>query len=115
MLCFFPQLVGEEAGSVRFGALCKIFGNAGKKYVAAAFAAFGTEVDKVVGTFYYFGVVLDYQDGMAFGDQLVESFEEGFYVVEVEAGGGFVEYEKCGAAAFHAEVGGKLYALVFTS
>src|SRR5882672_6747284 len=59
---------------------------------AAAFAAFRTEVDDPVGGLYDVEVVLDDYDGIALVPQPVEHVEELRDVVEVQAGGGLVEY-----------------------
>ena len=63
---------------------------------AACFAALGAEVDDVVGTFDDFHIVFDDEDGMASVNEGVETFEQLFDVVEVEAGSRFVEDEEGG-------------------
>ena len=50
---------------------------------SALAAAFGSEVDDVVGAGDNVEVVLDDDDGMSLGKEYVECFEEGVYVVDV--------------------------------
>ena len=67
------------------------FGGAGGDDLAAGVAAFGAEVDDVVGGLDDVEIVLDDEQGAAAFDELAEGGEEFLHVVEVEAGGGFVE------------------------
>ena len=60
--------------------------------LAAGVAAFGAEVDDPVGGFNHNQIVFDDDEGAASVDELLEGGEEFGYVVEVEAGGGLVEY-----------------------
>jgi hypothetical protein len=61
-------------------------------------AAFGAEVEDPVGAFDDFEIVLDDDEAVAFIDEALEQFDEQRDVVEVEAGGGFVEEEKAAFA-----------------
>jgi hypothetical protein len=62
---------------------------------AAAFAAFGPEVDHPVGGFDDVQVVLDDDDGMAGIDQSAERLcQEDADIVEMQTGGGFIEDEE---------------------
>ena len=54
-------------------------------------AGFGAEVDDPVGSFDHVEIVLDDDDRVALVDEAVEDFEQFGEVVEVEAGGRFVE------------------------
>src|SRR4051812_42101479 len=67
------------------------FGRSDCDDLAAAGAAFGAEVDDVVGGFDDVEVVFDDDDGVAGVDELLEDVEELVDVGEVEAGGRFVE------------------------
>src|ERR1700704_3462390 len=58
---------------------------------AAAFAAFGAEVDDPIGLFDDVEGVLEDEHGVAEIDEALEDVEEFSNVVEVQAGGGFVE------------------------
>jgi len=58
---------------------------------AAAFAAFGTEVDDPVGLFDDVEMMFDDQDGVAKSNETLEDVEELADVVEMQAGSGFVE------------------------
>jgi len=74
------------------------FGGPGGYDFAAGRAAFGTHVDDPVGRFDDVEVVLDDEEGAAAFDEFAEGCQEFLYVVEVKAGGGFVEDVE-GAAA----------------
>lgn len=63
---------GEVAAGVAGGAGGDLFGGAGGYDVASGVAAFGTDVDDVVGAFDYIEVVLDDYNSMAFFNQPVE-------------------------------------------
>src|SRR6266849_6177264 len=67
------------------------FGGALGDDAAAAFAAFGAEVDDPVGLFDDVQVVLDDEDGVAEIDEALQDVEKLSNVVKVEAGGGLVE------------------------
>ena len=62
--------------------------------VAALVAAFGAELDDVVGGGDDVGVVLHYDDGVATVDEGAKGGEEFLYVVEMQAGGRLVEDEE---------------------
>ncbi len=68
-----------------------VLGGAGGDDVAAAIAAFGTEVYDPVGGLDDFEVVLDDEDRVAGLDEGVEDFEELFDVLEMEPRGRLVE------------------------
>ena len=67
------------------------FRRAGHDDFSAAVAAFGAEVDYVIGALYDVHIMLDDDDGVASVDEAVEDGQELADVVEVEAGGGLVE------------------------
>lgn len=62
--------------------------------LSAAFAGFGTEVDHPVRGFDDVEIVLDDQQRVAGVHQALENFQQPAHVVEVQAGGGFVEQEE---------------------
>ena len=76
--------VGVEIGG-------DFFGSAFGDDLAAAFAAFGAEVDDPVGGLDDVEIVLDDDERAAAVDELAEGGEQLGDVVEVEAGGGLVE------------------------
>ena len=78
-------------------------------------SAFGTHVDDVVGKLDDVEVVLDDDDGVALVDESVEHLHEGADVLEVEAGGGFVEDVEGLACVFLSEFGGEFHALAFSA
>ena len=59
--------------------------------LAATGAAFRTEVDDPVGSFYYIEIMLDDYDSITLISQPVNHFQQQRDVVEVQAGGRFVE------------------------
>ena len=69
----------------------------------------------MIGTLHHVEVVLDDDDGVSAADERVECFEQLLDVVEVQAGGRFVEHEDGRRGLLDAEEVGELYALVFTT
>src|SRR5205807_1294178 len=65
-----------------------------REQFTAAVAAFGAEVDDVVGGFDQLDVVLDDQDGVAAVDEVAEGLDELGDVGVMEAGGRLVEEEE---------------------
>ncbi len=90
------QFFAKEVSGIGRGAGCDLLRGAADDEAAACFAALGAEVDDVVGTFDDFHIVFDDEDGMASVNEGVETFEQLFDVVEVEAGSRFVEDEEGG-------------------
>src|ERR1051325_5994842 len=71
-----------------------LFGCAGRHNFSAALAGFRAEIDHPVGAFDHVEVVLDDEQRMAGIDQALKDFQEHAHIVEVQAGGGFVEEEE---------------------
>src|SRR5947209_19030038 len=105
----------EEAARVRGGRPHDLFGRAGGDDVAAQVAAFGAEVNDVVGGFYHVEVVLDDEERAARFDQSAEGGEQLVDVVEVEARGRLVEDVERARAGALREIGGELDALRFAA
>src|SRR5260370_9137078 len=82
---------------------------------AAAFTAFGAEVDDPVGLFDDVEVVLDDEHRVAEIDEALENVEELSNIVEMEAGGGLVEDVKRAAGLALGKVAGQLDALGFAA
>ena len=101
--------------SVTFVALCYFFWSACCYHIAALVAALRAHIDHIIGALYHIDVVLDDDDRVPVGNQLVERLHEGADVVEVQTCGGFVENEESRRFAVVAEVVRLLYALVFTA
>ena len=74
-------------------------------------AAFGAEVDDPVGGLDDVEIMLDHDHAVALLDEAVEDFEELADIVEMEAGGGFVEDVERVAGGAAAEFLGELDAL----
>ena len=68
------------------------FGRAGREDGAATGAAFGAEIDDPVRGLDHVEVVLDDHHGVALIAQPVQHIEQLRHVVEVQAGGGLVQY-----------------------
>ena len=83
--------------------------------MATAFAAFGAEVDDVVGSTDDMEVVLDDEDAVAKVDEPAEGTEENGDVTCVEAGGGFIEDEEGVLLMLHGDVVGELESLVLAA
>ena len=103
--------VAEEAGGVRCGDGRELLGCAVRDDRAAAFATFGAEVEEVVGVADHVEVVLDDDDGVAEVGETVEDFEKLADVIEVKAGGGFVEQVEGFTGLALGELAGELHAL----
>ena len=101
----------EELGGAGFGGFEDFFGGSSGDNFSALVAAFGAEVDDPVGTFHDLEVVLDDNDAVSLVHEAVEDFDEKGDIVEVEAGGGFVEDEKGLFAGLADEVVDELEAL----
>jgi len=71
-------------------------------------AALGPEVDDVIGALDHLGVVLDDDDAVARGDQVLEGRQQDRDVARVQAHGGFVEDEERIADLLHPDVAGEL-------
>ena len=106
---------GESLAGVGLFGAGDLFGRALGDDAATAFAAFGTEVDDPVGLFDDVEVMLDDEDGVAEADQALEDVEEFADVVEMQAGGWFVEDIKSAASLALGEFAGELDALRFAA
>src|SRR5882724_2255956 len=95
------QDTGEGLAGVGFSCASDEFGRALGDNAAAAFAAFGPEVDDPVGLFDDVEMVLDDEHGVAEINEALQDVEELSNVVEVQAGGGLVEnVERAAGLAF---------------
>lgn len=107
--------MAEEPAGVGVGGEGQEFRWAGGDDLAALGAAFGPEVDEPVGVADDFEVVLDNEQAGALLDELFEGVEEASDVVEVEAGGGFVEQVEGAFVGGLGEMGGEFDALGFAA
>ena len=105
----------QEVSGVRCWGGHDYFGCAGGDDVAAGVAAFGAEVYEVVGGFDNVEVVFDDDERAAGGDEGAEGLEQFVDVVEMEAGGGFVEDVERFRAGAPGQVRGEFDALGFAA
>src|SRR5258708_670263 len=91
------------------------FGRALGDDAAAAFAAFGAEVNDPVGLLDDVKVVLDDEHGVAEIDEALQDVEEFSHVIEVQAGCGFIENVKLAAGLAFGKLAGQLDALGFAA
>src|SRR2546421_6265795 len=101
----------EEAPGVGGGRAHDLFGGAGGDDVTAEVAAFGAEVNDVVGGLDYVEVVLDDEERAARLDERAEGREQFVDVVEVEARCRLVEDVERARAGALREIRGELDAL----
>src|SRR5215469_3361253 len=85
------QNAGEGLAGVRLFGARDLFRSALGDDPAAALSAFGAEVDDPVGLLDDVEMVLDDEHGVAQIDEALQDVEEFADVVEMQAGGGFVE------------------------
>src|SRR5882672_2840645 len=83
--------------------------------MSAACAAFGAEIDHVVGVLHDIEVVLDDDDRVARVDEAMENDEETLDVGEMETGRGLVEEIERAARGDARELAGELDALGFSA
>ena len=74
-----------------FGNLSDLFRRTFRNDRSALRAAFGTKVDQVVGSLDHDEVMFDHEHRVAQVDQALEHFQERTHIVEMKAGGRFVE------------------------
>ena len=73
------------------------FWHTGGQDLPSAVSSFGAEIDDPVGSFYDVKVVFDDDDGVAVIGQSMQHAEQHLDVLEVQAGGRFVENVQCAA------------------
>src|SRR5882724_6787318 len=106
---------GEGLAGVGFFCAGDEFGGALGDDAAAAFAAFGAEVDDPIGLLDDVKVVLDDEHGVAEIDETLQDGEKLSNVVEVQASGGLVENVERAAGLALRKLAGQLDALGFTA
>lgn len=111
----FVKFLAQVLSGIGGIALGNLFGCSTRYELTATVAAFGTYVDKVVGTFDNLHIMLDDKDGVSARDECVERLHQSLDIVEVETRGGLIEDEEGGFGLLEAEVVGELHALVFTA
>jgi len=85
------ERLAQKSGGVRRLHAGDFFGRAFCDYIAAAIAAFGPEIDQVVGSLDNVEVVLDHDDGVARVGETAEHTEQLFDVVEMQSGRRLIE------------------------
>ena len=78
-------------------------------------ATFRTHVDQVVRNLDDVHVVFDHEDRIPMIDQAVQHTDQLFHIIEVQAGGRFIEDVECSTGIAFAEFRGELYTLCFTA
>ena len=106
---------GAEIGGGRGIGGGYFLGGAGGDDAPTVASPSGTHVDDMVGGFHHVEVVFDYQHGVPPVDEPVEDGQEGVDVLEMEAGGRFVENEEGLAGVAFGEFGGEFHALVLSA
>src|SRR5437899_9037622 len=106
---------GEDLAGVGFFGAGDEFGRALRDDAAAAFAALGAKVDDPVGLLDDVEMVLDDEHGVAEINEALQHVEELANVIEVQAGGGFVENVERAAGLAFGKFAGQLDALGFTA
>src|SRR5687767_48021 len=102
----------QKSSGVRLFRPHDVLRRAGRDDPAAGVAAFGAEVDDVVGGFDYVQVMLDHEHRVAGGDQAVQAVEQAGDVGQVQAGGRLIQdIDDLPAALELAQLGGQLDAL----
>ncbi len=100
---------------MRFTVLHHFFRRSYRDNLASADAAFGAEVDHIVGSFDHVKIVFDDDQAGAVVDQGAKCGEQFVDVVKVQAGGRFVKDEKRFCPCFLRKMGGELYSLGFAA
>ena len=108
-------MAGEELAGVGGGYGGNLLGCAMRNDVAAALAAFGAEVEHVVSVADDVEIVLDDDDGVAEVGEAMQHFQQLAHVVEVQAGGGFVEQVERTPGLPLGQLAGQLHALRFAA
>ena len=90
-------VVTERLAGVTSGAGGDLRGSAFGHNAPAVFAGFGAQVDGPIRSADHVKMVFDHHDGVSEIDQLLQRFEEHADVIEVQAGGGFIQQEEFGA------------------
>src|SRR5713226_8406086 len=106
---------GEGLAGIRLPGAGDEFGRALSDDAAAAFAAFGAEVDDPVGLLDDVEVVLDDEYGIAEIDEALQDVEKFSNVVEVQAGSGLVKDVERAAGLALGKLAGELDALGFAA
>src|SRR6516165_4768424 len=109
------QKAGEGLAGVRLFGARDLFRGALGDDPAAALSAFGAKVDDPVGLLDDVEMVLDDEHGVAQIDEALQDVEEFADVVEMQAGGGFVEDVHGAAGLAFRKFAGKFDALGFAA
>ena len=115
------QFPGEGSGCTvfaSFGGSCQfneIFGRPLPHDASSTGSGFGAEVHDPVGRLDHIEVVFDHDHGVPHFDQAFEHFEQFVDVVEVQAGGGFVEQVEGAAGLWSCQFRSQFHSLGFTS
>ncbi len=109
------ELLGKISGGVAFALFDNLFRSAAGNKRASCITSFRSQIHHIVGIFDYLQVVLDDNDRVSALNQSVESVEQDVYVMEVEAGRGFVENEHGGSRTFGSKIIGQFDTLILAA
>ena len=109
------KFVLEEAAGVGFGALGYLLGGAADYQMASVLAAFGAQVNDVIGALDNVHVVLDYDYGVAATNQSIKRLQQFADIVEVKTGCGLIKDEYGGLGLFKTQEIGQFHALALTA
>src|SRR5271157_791989 len=110
-----PQGTRERLAGVGFLDAGDLLGSPLRNDAPAALTAFGAEVNDPIRLFDDVEVVLDDQDGVTEFDEALEDVEQLANIIEMEAGGGFIENVDGSAGLALGEFAGQLDALRFAA
>src|SRR5260370_38026468 len=82
---------GKSLPCIRFLAAGHLLGRALSNDAASSFTAFRTKIDNPIGLLNYVEMVLDDEHGIAKVDEAIKDVKQLFYVVKMQASGGFVQ------------------------
>src|SRR5208283_4746488 len=109
------QKACKSLARIRFFTARNVFGSSLCHDAAATLTTFRSEIDNPVGLFDDIEIVLDDQDRIAEIDQALKNIDELSHIVEMQAGGGFVQNVDGAAGLTFRKFASEFDALGFTS
>ena len=112
---FISQRFFKEYAGVAVFVFGYLFGRACCDDSAAFVAAFGSEIDDIIGAFYHVEIMFDYYYRVAARSQSLQDGDKFIHIRHMKPGGRFVENIQSSARRTLAEFGCQFYALRFSS